>query len=92
MQKQLLILLVLAVVGLAGTDLRIISVSGSPDTVQTPVYSSLRGGKLVYINAIGHSRNPSQIKVLVGTLPCRLTDEGVSSNYIVCTTSDSGIS
>lgn len=32
----------------------IISVSGDPTMVSTPVYSSLRGGKLVYINVIGH--------------------------------------
>lgn len=32
----------------------IISVSGSPSTVSYPIYSSLNGGKMIYINVIGH--------------------------------------
>jgi hypothetical protein len=32
----------------------VISISGDPSKVSTPVHSSLRGGRLVYINVIGH--------------------------------------
>ncbi len=40
------------------TPLTILSVSGSPSAVQNPVLSSLLGGKMIYIKAIGHSPNP----------------------------------
>lgn len=34
---------------------QILYVSSSPSTIITPVYTSLRGGRLIYIKAIGHS-------------------------------------
>ena len=39
--------------------LKIISVSGDPAVVSRPVYSSYRGGRSIYIKAVGHSPNPS---------------------------------
>lgn len=90
MYKQLVILLLLVALSQGATKLQIISVSSSPASVQNPVYSSLKGGRLVYINAVGHSTNPSQIEVKTGTYPCKLVDEGVSSDFIVCTTTDTG--
>lgn len=61
MDKQLLIILCFVALALADTKLEIISVSNSPNSVLNPVYSSLKGGREVYINAVGHSKNPSQI-------------------------------
>lgn len=90
MPKHFLILLLLVALAQGATRLEIISVSSSPAEVKNPVYSSLRGGRLVYINAVGHSTNPSQIEVKTGSYPCELLDEGVSSDFIVCTTTDTG--
>lgn len=61
MYKQLVILIFFVALAQADTKLAIISVSSSPKSVLNPVYSSLKGGREVYINAVGHSKNPSQI-------------------------------
>lgn len=50
------------------TPLSILSVSSDPATVTNPVYSSLRGGKMIYIKAQGHSPDPSDNLVYVGTI------------------------
>ena len=68
----------------------IYSVSSSPSAVSAPVSSSLRGGKLIYIKAIGHNPNPSQNIILVGTIPCIVPADGVTDTYISCVTGDSG--
>ena len=44
----------------AQTDkLSIENVSGSTITPQTPAFSSLRGGKMIYLKVIGHSLIPT---------------------------------
>ena len=68
--------------------LSIEDVSGSTITPQTPAYSSLRGGKMIYLKVIGHSLVPSENTILVGSIPCKIPSDGVSSTTIACVTGD----
>lgn len=92
MSNQLIVFLLLAILAVDATKLEVLSVSSKPDEIQNPVYSSLKGGRKVYISVVGHSKKPSDITVAVGPYACPLVDEGVSSNLVVCKTSDSGLS
>jgi hypothetical protein len=83
-----LLLLVLAQTG--QIPLQIISVSGQPNVLERPIYSSLRGGTFIYIKAMGHSPDPSENSVYVGTFPCKIPADGVTDTFISCQTSDSG--
>jgi hypothetical protein len=65
-------------------------ISSSPNSVANPVHGSLRGGTFLYIKAIGHSTDPSQSAVYVGTLPCIIPADGVTDTFISCQTTDSG--
>ena len=71
--------------------LKIISVSGDPSVVSNPVLSSFRGGRFIYIKAVGHSPVPSENRIYVGTLPCVIPSDGVTDTFISCVTSDSGL-
>ena len=91
MEIKITILLVLLVLGHAEqTPLSIISVSGDPATVSNPIYSSLRGGKMIYINAMGHSPDPNDNLVYVGTTKCIVPSDGVTDTFISCETGDTG--
>ena len=69
----------------------IISVSSNPTQVTTPVYSSWRGGKLIYINVIGHDPMAEGNLVFVGTFPCDIPSDGVTDTFITCETTDCGL-
>lgn len=69
---------------------KIISISSSPNSIVAPVYSSLRGGALVYIKAIGHNPISGNNLVYVGNYPCNIPSDGVTDTFITCETSDSG--
>lgn len=90
---KVIILLLLATLACpAPTPLFIYSVSNSPSAVQYPVLSSLRGGKFIYIKAVGHNPDPSQNLIFVGTIPCTIPSDGVTDTFISCLTGDSGSS
>ena len=72
--------------------LSIISVSNEASSVVQPVYSGLRGGKMVYIKAQGHSPDPSDNLIFVGTFPCTVPADGVTDTFITCVTTDTGSS
>lgn len=85
----LLVLLVLA--HSAQTPPSIISVSSSPSAEVTPVYSSLRGGTFIYIKAMGHSPDPTDNHIYIGTFPCKVPSDGVTDTFITCITTDTGL-
>ena len=90
---RLVLLLLMMLVHLAAPQqvpLAISFVSGSPSSVSNPVYSSLRGGRYIYIKAMGHNPDPTQNIVLVGKSVCRIQSDGVTDTFIVCQTPDSG--
>ncbi len=68
----------------------ILSISANPNNVTRPVASSLRGGKLIYINVIGHDPMAEGNQVYVGTFPCNIPSDGVTDTFITCETTDSG--
>jgi hypothetical protein len=68
----------------------ILSVSSSPSGVTYPINSALRGGKMIYIKAIGHDPMAEGNLVFVGTFPCNIPSDGVTDTFISCETSDSG--
>lgn len=72
------------------TPLSILYVSSDPGTIVRPVYSSLRGGRMIYIKATGHSPDPSDNLVYVGTFPCIVPSDGVTDTFISCETGDTG--
>ena len=76
--KVLVLLVLLGLYLSQKTPLAILSVSGDPMTVQNPVYSSLRGGRMIYIKAMGHSPDPTHNTVLVGNIPCKIPSDGVT--------------
>ena len=86
--SALLTLLLLA--WCASATLEILSISSAPDSVTTSISSSLRGGKMIYIKAIGHSTNAMDNRVLVGLIPCIIPADGVTDTFILCETGDSG--
>lgn len=63
-------------------------VSGSPNSISNPVYSSLRGGRLIYIKVTGHSLMASENQVFVGATPCIIPSDGVTDTFISCETTD----
>lgn len=65
-------------------------VSGSPNSISNPVYSSLRGGRLIYIKVTGHSPMASENQVFVGATPCIIPSDGVTDTFISCETTDIG--
>lgn len=89
--NKVIILLLLASLAWSGqVPPYIYSVSNSPSSVERPAVSSLRGGKFIYIRAIGHNPDPSQNLIFVGTIPCKIPSDGVTDTYISCVTGDSG--
>ena len=84
------ILIFVLVLALAACQLRVIHVSSSPTTVANPIYSSLRGGRMIYIKAVGHNPDPSQNLIYVGTFPCIVPSDGVTDTFISCETTDTG--
>jgi hypothetical protein len=44
----------------------------------------------IYIKAMGHSPNPSNNLVYVGTYPCIIPSDGVTDTFISCVTGDTG--
>lgn len=80
--KILLLLLYVAAVALCGPT--ILFVSGKPGSIDRPVFSSLRGGRLIYIKALGHDPDPSNLKVYIGTFPCIIPSDGVTDTFISC--------
>ena len=70
----------------AKDKLKILTISDNPRNVATPIYSSAEGGKVIYINLLGHTMVASDISVKVGNYPCKINSDGVNSDFIVCTT------
>jgi hypothetical protein len=88
---KLVYLLALTIVLIAcQSGVTIYFVSNDPSAVVRPVYSSLRGGKLVYIKAMGHDPNPNNLKIFVGPYPCIIPADGVTDTFITCETTDTG--
>ena len=88
--KTHLILTFALIFALAACQLRVIHVSSSPTTVANPIYSSLRGGRMIYIKAVGHNPDPSQNLIYVGSFPCLVPSDGVTDTFISCETTDTG--
>jgi small ligand-binding sensory domain FIST len=76
----------------ATTALQIISVSSAPDAVVTPITSSLRGGKMIYIKAVGHDPMATGSTVLLvgngNMYPCTIPADGVTDTFISCETTN----
>ena len=90
---RLVLLLLMMLLHLAAPQkapLAITFVSGSPNSMSNPVYSSLRGGRYIYIKAMGHNLDPTKNIVAVGTSICTIPSDGVTDTFIVCQTPDSG--
>ncbi len=85
----LLLLLTVVTAQIPHTPLQILFVSSDPSTITNPIYSSLRGGKMIYIKAMGHSPTPSDNLVYIGTFPCKIPSDGVTDTFISCVTGDS---
>lgn len=82
-------LLILAVCLIANSlTLQILSISSSKSSVQAPIYSSLKGGRMIYINVVGHSLLPSENLVKTGQYPCVIPPGGIGENMIMCETTD----
>ena len=47
---------------------------------------------MIYIKAMGHSPDPTENEIYVGTIPCIIPSDGVTDTYISCVTGDSGSS
>lgn len=89
---KIALLLALLMMALAQTpNPTIIYVSSSPSQISLPINSSLRGGRLIYIKAIGHNPVASENLVYVGTYPCIIPSDGVTDTFISCETSDTGL-
>ena len=85
MENKIFLLFVLLILSQAEQPpVSIISVSSDPATVTNPVYSSLRGGKMIYIKAQGHSPDPLDCLVYVGTIRCHVPADGVTDTFISC--------
>jgi hypothetical protein len=89
--KQLVVLtLLLAILHAQQVGPVVYYVSGSPDSISNPVYSSVRGGRLIYIKVTGHSLMASENLVFVGAAPCVIPSDGVTDTFISCETTDIG--
>jgi hypothetical protein len=64
-------------------------VSNDPSQQTSPAYSSLRGGKLIFLKVTGHDPMATGNLVYVGTFPCVIPSDGVTDTFISCETSDS---
>ena len=53
---------------------------------------SVRGGTMIYINGLGFPTSPQQVEVFLGNYPCTIPGEGLTTNFLICETSDSGAS
>lgn len=85
----LLLLLVLA--HSEQVPLQILYVStdpGSPPNPTKEMQSSLRGGRMIYIKALGHSPDPTDNFIFVGTTNCKIPSDGVTDTFISCETGD----
>lgn len=89
--KLVIALTLLIILGAAQSSPSIYFVSSDPSQVVRPVYSSLRGGKLIYIKAVGHDTNPSKLQIFVGPYPCIIPSDGVTDTFISCETTDTGL-
>ena len=89
--RVLIFLLIASLACSEQIQLQIFSVSGDPAVVRNPVLSSYRGGRFIYIKAVGHSPTPSENRIYVGTYPCVIPSDGVTDTFISCVTSDSGL-
>jgi len=88
---KLLVILLASVSLLAQTNgPQILYISSSPSSVVNPAYSSLRGGALIYIKAIGHDPIAGNNLIYVGNFPCIIPSDGVTNTFITCQTTDSG--
>ena len=67
----------------------ILYISESPSSMVRPVTTSLKGGRLIYIKATGHSTMASENQVFVGNYPCIIPADGVTDTFISCETTDS---
>ena len=45
---------------------------------------------MIYIKALGHSPDPTQNTILVGSYPCVIPSDGVTDTFISCETTDTG--
>ena len=88
--KTFALLALILIAQAAQVPLQIIHVSSEPTALVTPIYSSLRGGKMIYIKAIGHSPDPTDNLVYVGVFPCAIPADGVTDTFISCETGDTG--
>ena len=89
MWKALLFIVLLTFVTSTEDSLQILFISGDATEVSRPMYSSLRGGSMLYIKAIGHNPDPTKNKVYVGTIECVIPADGVADTFITCETGDS---
>jgi hypothetical protein len=64
----------------------------SPTAQVSPAFSSLKGGAMIYIKAIGQDPVASNNQIFVGNFPCIIPSDGVSDTFISCLTTDSGSS
>ena len=88
MIKELLILLF--IFGVSSEPLRLYSASTDPDSPYSSVFiGSVKGGTLIYINGVGFDPIATGNQVFIGNYPCEIPAEGVTTNFLVCQTTDS---
>ena len=79
-----LILLLLVALAQSAPKLNVVSISDNSQNTRRPIFSSINGGKKIYIKVNNHHDDINKNKVAVGTYPCRVI--GVEDNFILCET------
>ena len=70
--------------------LQIDSVSTFADSISSSLSGSLRGGRTIYINGLGFDPIAQNNVIFVGDYPCEIPAEGVTTNFLICETTDTG--
>ena len=88
-QSILIILHLLQIHSLEVTGPQILYVSDSPSGTSRSATTSLNGGRMIYIKAIGHDPMPTGNSINVGSFPCIIPADGVTDTFISCETTNS---
>ena len=78
----LLLLCLLAVTHAQGPKIHY--VSSLHNIISNPVFTSLKGGQMIYLKVSGHDLVASKNQIYVGTFPCVIPSDGVSDTFIAC--------
>ena len=69
--------------------LSIHAISTYATATSSSITGSLAGGRTLYINGLGFDPVAQNNFVFVGPYPCNIPAEGVTTNFLICETTDS---